>query len=193
MPWARSIPRPFASAAQAMDETSTSHHPPQDPFGHWLRRLSEAFALAGGAIFVAIAMMSVGSIASRALFNQPLSGDYELVQVGCAIFVSLCLPICQVAGANIIVDFFTTRASSRTQRRLDAAGALLLGAVMLLVAWRLGAGTLSMREAGETTTILGWPVWYTYAAMVPGVTLTALAGFHTAWLRWREAEAVIRA
>ena len=30
-----------------------------------------------------------------------------------------------------------------------------------------------MREAGETTTILGWPVWYTYALMVPGVALTA--------------------
>ena len=58
---------------------------------------------------------------------------------------------------------------------------------MALVAWRLAAGTLSMREAGETTTILGWPVWYTYALMVPGVALTAIAGFYGAWVHWRTA------
>ena len=66
-----------------------------------------------GAIFVAIAIMSSVSIASRALFARPLSGDYELVQAGTAIFVALCLPYAQLRYANIIVDFFTTRASPR--------------------------------------------------------------------------------
>jgi TRAP-type C4-dicarboxylate transport system permease small subunit len=170
-----------------MDEASTRPRLPADPLGRWLHRTSQWFALAGGAIFVGIAIMSVASIASRALFSRPIQGDYELVQVGCAVFVALCLPICQMVGANIIVDFFTTRAPLAAQRRLDAIGALLLGLVMALVAWRLAAGTLSMREAGETTTILGWPVWYTYALMVPGVALTALAGFYSAWTQWRAA------
>lgn len=155
--------------------------PSTDRLGPVLYRTSEWLALAGGAIFVSIALMSVASIASRSLFSQPIQGDYEIVQAGCAVFVSLCLPICQMAGSNIIVDFFTTRASVGAQRRLDAFGALLLGLVMTLVTWRLVAGTVSMREAGETTTILGWPVWYTYALMVPGVALTALAGFYKAW------------
>jgi TRAP-type C4-dicarboxylate transport system permease small subunit len=172
-----------------VDETLTPPRLPTDSLGRWLHRTSEWFALAGGAIFVGIAIMSVGSIASRALFSRPIQGDYELVQFGCAVFVSLCLPICQMAGANIIVDFFTTRASPVTQRRLDGFGALLLGLVMALVAWRLAAGTLSMLEAGETTTILGWPVWYTYALMIPGVALTALAGFHSAWVHWSAASA----
>lgn len=158
---------------------------PRDRVGRWLYRASEAFALAGGAIFVAIAIMSVASIASRALFGRPLSGDYELVQAACAIFVALCLPFCQMVGGNIIVDFFTTRASTSTQRRLDAFGAFLLGAVMLLVTWRVVAGTLAMRESGETSTILGWPTWYTYAAMIPGAALTAAIGFYTAWRHWK--------
>ncbi|HVE48360.1 MAG TPA: TRAP transporter small permease [Casimicrobiaceae bacterium] len=165
---------------------------PRGPSARWLVRLAEWFALIGGAIFTAIAIMSVGSIASRALFSKPLSGDYELVQVGCAIFVALCLPLCQLRYANIIVDFFTARLSSVTQRRLDALGALLLGLVMTLVTWRSIAGTISLREAGETTTILGWPVWYTYAAMVPGVALCAIAGLYTAFERWREADTPVR-
>lgn len=167
-----------------VDGTAAAH----DPGGaRWLYALAGWFALVGGAIFVAIAALSVVSIASRALFASPISGDYELVQAGTAIFVALCLPWCQLRQANIIVDFFTTRTSLRTQRWLDTLGALLLGLVMALCAWRLAAGTLSMREAGETSAILGWPTWYTYAAMVPGITLTALAGFYTALLRWREA------
>ena len=172
-----------------MDESLSAAPRANDAFGRALFRASEALALAGGAIFVFIALMSVGSIASRALFSAPIQGDYELVQMGCAIFVAMCLPICQLVGANIIVDFFTTRASLRTQRRLDALGALLLALVMALVAWRLAVGTVSMREAGETTTILGWPVWWTYALMVPGVALTAIAGAYVAWTLWRAAAA----
>ena len=183
------VPRPLSRAALAVDEPLTLRRLPGDSAGRWLYRMSEWFALAGGAIFVGVAMMSVGSIVSRALFSRPIQGDYELVQVGCAVFVSLCLPICQMASANIIVDFFTTRAAVATQRRLDAIGALLLGLVMALIAWRMVSGTVSLREAGETTTILGWPVWYTYALMIPGVALTALAGLHGAWVHWRAASA----
>jgi len=152
-----------------------------------LARAAELFAYAGGAIFVVIAILSVGSIVSRALFSKPLQGDYELVQYAGAVFVSLCLPLTQLRRANIIVDFFTVKAAPATRAWLDAFGALLLALVMTALAWRLGAGALSMREAGETTTILGWPLWHAYAAMVPGVLLTALLGFKSALGDLREA------
>lgn len=152
-----------------------------------LVRLAEALAYAGGAIFVVIALMSVGSILSRALFSRPLQGDYELVQFAGAVFVSLCLPITQVRRANIIVDFFTVRAAPATRAKLDAFGAMLLALVMALLAWRGVVGTFSMNEAGETTTILGWPLWIAYAAMVPGIALTALLGVARALDDLREA------
>ena len=152
-----------------------------------LVRLAELFAYAGGAIFVVIALLSVGSIVSRALFSRPLQGDYELVQYATAVFVSLCLPLTQLRRANIIVDFFTVKAQPSTRAWLDAFGALLLAFVMAVLAWRLTAGMLSMREVGETTTILGWPLWIAYAAMVPGVALTAVLGVTSALADMREA------
>ena len=152
----------------------------------WLDRACALCALAGGAILTLLALMSVASIAGRALLSKPLQGDYELVQTGCALFVALCLPYCQLKRANIIVDFFTTNTSARTQVRLDAFGALLLALVMLLLAWRTGAGLISMRSSGETTTILGMPAWWTYAGMLPGIALTALVAFRDAFRmhRW---------
>ena len=139
------------------------------------------FALLGGAVLTALALMSVASIAGRTLLSRPLQGDYELVQTGCAVFVALCLPYCQLKHANIIVDFFTTKASERAQRRLDAIGALLVALVMLLITWRTGVALVSIRASGETTTILGLPTWWTYAAMLPGIALTSLVAFRDAF------------
>src|SRR5512145_3088510 len=109
--------------------------------------------------------MSVVSIAGRTVLGQPLAGDFELVQVGCAVAVAAFLPYCQLRRGNIIVDFFTVRAGPRVQAALDALGALLLAAVMALLAWRTAAGMLTVKAAGEITMIVGFPVWLGYAAI----------------------------
>ena len=142
--------------------------------------LARAFAFAGGVVLVAMTGMSVVSIAGRTVLGRPLAGDFELVQVGCAAAVAAFLPYCQLRRGNIIVDFFTVRASPRVQAALDALGALLLAAVMALLAWRTAAGMLTVKAAGEITMIVGFPVWLGYAAIVPSLALTALVGLATA-------------
>ena len=142
--------------------------------------LARAFAFAGGVVLVAMTGMSVVSIAGRTVLGQPLAGDFELVQVGCAVAVAAFLPYCQLRRGNIIVDFFTVRAGPRVQAALDALGALLLAAVMALLAWRTAAGMLTVKAAGEITMIVGFPVWLGYAAIVPSLALTALVGLVTA-------------
>jgi TRAP-type C4-dicarboxylate transport system permease small subunit len=146
--------------------------------------LARAFALAGGTLLVAITGMSVVSIAGRTALGRPLPGDFELVQVGSAVAVAAFLPYCQLRRGHIIVDFFTVRAGPRGRGALDAVGALLLAAVMALLAWRTAAGMLTVRAAGEVTMIVGFPVWLGYAAIVPSLALTALAGLVTALEAW---------
>lgn len=137
-------------------------------------------AVAGGIVLVAMVLMAAISIAGRAALDRPILGDFELIQVGCTICVAAFLPYCQLRGGNIIVDFFTARASQRAQRRLDAIGALLVAATMSVVAWRTWAGAISIKQAGETTMLLGVPIWIGYALMVPGFILTALVALYTA-------------
>ena len=181
----------FSAAQEAISQSapmsdpassaSSSHSTP----GRIIKRLCEAFALVGGLILVGVTLMSAWSIVGRAFFNQPLQGDYELVQAGVAVFVGMCLPYCQWQRANIIVDFFTTRTSPAIKARLDALGALLLGLVMLLVGWRTVVGLIDIRASGETGTILGLPTWYTYAGIFPGIFLTAVTALYTAARHWR--------
>jgi TRAP-type C4-dicarboxylate transport system permease small subunit len=137
---------------------------------------SEWLALAGGVLLVGIALMSAVSIVGRALLSTPIQGDYELVQMGVAVFVACSLPLAQIRYVNIIVDFFTTRAALGTQRALDAVGAFILALVMGVLTWRTAVGALDIWQSGQTSTILGVPTWYTYAGMLPGLALSTVAG-----------------
>jgi TRAP-type C4-dicarboxylate transport system permease small subunit len=152
-----------------------------------LELAAQGFALAGGAVLVAMIGMSAASIAGRATVGKPIQGDYELVQLGCALGIAAFLPWCQMRRANILVDFFTAMLPARAQAALDALGALLLGLVMAIVAWRAGVGALAVHASGETAMISRLPAWIGYAGIVPSLALTALAGFYTAWESWRSA------
>ena len=139
-----------------------------------LTSASRWFALAGSFIALLVAAMSVYSILGRAFLSKPLFGDVEITQLGIAASISLCLPWCQLHRGNILVDFFTQTTSRRTRQILDSAGALLLAAMCVLLAWRTTMGAIAVREVSETSMILGLPMWWAYVSLAPGLLLSAL-------------------
>lgn len=158
------------------DARSVSVEPALGPWGMRLHWLTRVFALAGGAGFFALVLMSLASIIGRKMAASPVPGDIELLQMGGAVAAAAMLPLCEMERQHLRVDFFTTRLSLRARQWLDAVSHLLLGLVAAVVAWRTAAGALSLHEAGETSMMLLWPVWTVVAAMVPSFALLALAG-----------------
>lgn len=158
----------------------------------FFRLTAMLFALVGCLAAAAVGTLTAASIVGRALWSSPIPGDIELTQFGVALCISLCLPWCQLHGGNIIVDFFTTKASARAQQVLDGVGAILLAAMMALLAWRTAVGAGSVLEAGETSMILGLPMWVVYAVLAPGFALTMLISIYQAAMHFlgRESEAV---
>jgi TRAP-type C4-dicarboxylate transport system permease small subunit len=142
----------------------------------WLERLCDASAAIGALVLIGIACMTTVSVIGRAFFSHPILGDVELVQLGGAVVVASFLPYTQFRRANIIVDFFTTGASSRTQRRLDAMGTWFYTAVLALVAWRVAAGAIDIHAAGERSMLMSLPLWIAYTLMLPGLLLCILIG-----------------
>lgn len=160
--------------------------PPPDAIGRWLFHVSRGFAAAGGLILVGITLMSVASIASRFLTSKGLQGDFELVQLGCAVAVAAFLPWGQMRGSHVMVDFFTEGAGPRTKQVLDALGALLLAICAAVVAWRMVVGTLELRASQESSMLLGVPTWYATLLMIPSFALLALTALYSARLKWQE-------
>jgi TRAP-type C4-dicarboxylate transport system permease small subunit len=132
-----------------------------------------ALAVLGAGVAMAVALVVVASVLGRAVWRTPIPGDVELTQVGIALAISLGLPWCQWERSNLIVDFFTQKMSARSLRWLDAAGALALAAMCLLLGWRSASGAVAVHQAQESSMILGLPMWWAYAALAPGLLLTA--------------------
>jgi TRAP-type C4-dicarboxylate transport system permease small subunit len=139
-----------------------------------LKKITHAFAWLGAATALGVGLMTVVSVLGRTLFKAPIPGDVELTQMGMAFAISLCLPWCQLRGANIFVDFFTQGAKPGTQRWLDAVGSVSLALMYALLAWRTSAGALAVREAGETSMIMALPMWWAYACLAPGLALAGV-------------------
>ncbi|MEY4470167.1 MAG: putative small permease component [Pseudomonadota bacterium] len=139
-----------------------------------LAPVCRAFGAVGAFVALATGFLTCASVLMRAVWSAPIPGDVEMTQMGIAFAISMCLPYCQLQKANIIVDFFTQSTSDGTRKILDAIGSLMLVLLYGLLAWRSSVGAFSVREAGETTMIIGLPMWWAYACLAPGL---ALAGW----------------
>jgi TRAP-type C4-dicarboxylate transport system permease small subunit len=153
---------------------------PKDPIGIVLDRVSRVFAVCSGLMLIAMALMSVYSIVGRSLLSKPLLGDYELVQMMSAIAVTMALPYCQMVNGHIIVDFFTTRLSPRTNGVLDTFASLLLAVCAFAFAWRLVVATFDFKQNMDATMLLNLPTWWGYAPMGPSFFLLGCAALYTA-------------
>jgi TRAP-type C4-dicarboxylate transport system permease small subunit len=161
------------------------------PAGRLLLLVSKAAAIAGGLVFTALVVMSIVSIVGRKLWSTPVPGDVELLQVCSAFAAAAFFAYCHLIGGDVKVDFFTHNMKPSRVHLLDAVGSLLVGAFGWLIAWRALAGALAVRESGETTMILGWPLWIGQVLMVPGFVLLGLAGLYMAGLHWRARRAAV--
>ncbi|TFZ04263.1 TRAP transporter small permease [Ramlibacter rhizophilus] len=139
-----------------------------------LEMLAKLCAILAGVLLTFITLMTCASLIGRNTTGWTLVGDFELTGVATGAAIALFLPWAQATRANIIVDFFTTRARPETNAALDRLGALLLALAMGLMTWRTTLGGLNSWETQTTTMMLGWPEWTVYAAMVPALLLTAL-------------------
>lgn len=160
---------------------------PSSAFPAWLQRACRWLALAGGLVMFSAALLTVYSVASRYFYDSPLIGDTELVQMAVATSIAFFLPWAQMQRANIIVDFFTGGLRPSSRARLDGAGTLLLAAMAGLLGVRGISGGLAVHGNAETSMLMGIPIWWTYALIVPGFLLTALVGLLGARNDWRAA------
>ncbi len=155
-----------------------------------LRNLSHLFAVLGGIVALAVALLTTYSVIQRALTSRPVNGDIELVQVGVALAISLCLPWCQLHGGNIIVDFFTQRMRARAISRLDGLGAVMMGVMYVLLAWRTSVGAQTVYAAHEMTMALELPQWWTYACLAPGLALAGLIALMQAFMHFTQQDMI---
>ncbi len=138
-----------------------------------LETLAKFSAILAGVVLTLITLMTCASLIGRNTIGLTIAGDFELTGVAAGAAIGLFMPWCQLRRGNIIVDFFTARASSQTNANLDRFGALLMALMMALLAWRTTLGGLNAYKTQAGTMMMGFPEWIVYAFIVPPLLLTA--------------------
>lgn len=134
----------------------------------------------GGAIFLAAMMMiTVADVILRRLFNLPITGAYDLVQLFLVGTVFLSIPEVFLNDENIVVDF-VDHIFGRTAVGLLKVIANLAALVFLAVlSWRMIQPALDSVRFNEVSPDLSIPMVVHWALMIAGIVLALPAA---AWL-----------
>lgn len=133
------------------------------------------WALFGGFLISALALLTTYSAVSLLLFDAPFSPDYELAKylVGIAIFTFL--PYCQLAGSNVTVDIFTEGLSSSKKAMMSILSAVFALAFSILLLRQMSLGFVSYLRYTEVTPVLRLPLWTAYPPILISLALLLIA------------------
>lgn len=142
-----------------------------------LEQLAKLSSILSGVLLTFITLMTCYSLIGRNTTGDTIVGDFELTGVATGAAIALFMPLCQLKKANIIVDFFTARASESAILQLDRLGALFTAVAFALLAWRTTLGGMNAWTSQSGSMMLGFPEWIVYATMVPPLALSCLIAF----------------
>jgi len=175
-------------------------------FVRLVSRLSRVAALFGGLVLLGMAVVTTLSVIGRAMPIAGLSavrGDFELVEIGCAVAVFAFLPWCQINRGHVRVDLVTERLPARGHAAFGLLGDAALTVCSGVILWRLWLGFAEKFPHGsdavrallgmgpkpffpETTYELQFPVWIPFGLALIGAALFGLACIASLWrsLNW---------
>lgn len=120
-----------------------------------LYRLPEVVA----AVDLFLLMMLVAAdVAGRYLFNKPISGGYELVQLLMGVLVFSTLPVISRRNEHITIGLFDPYFRGAADRVRRVFVHLFSAAALGFVAWRLGVHAGKLAANGDATPVLALPL-----------------------------------
>ena len=168
-------------------------------------RAARFMAICGGVVLALLIMLICISVVGRSLngllhgwigivlpavsawFLQvgvsPINGDFELLEAGVAFSIFAFLPLCQISGGHASVDIFTSKLPCLLNRWLQMIIDTVFAIVLIVMAYQLYKGMLSKQSYGDTTFLLQFPIWWSYAASLIGAVMAAVISVYVAGVR----------
>ncbi len=174
----------------------------------FMTKLARSMAAVGGAVLSLLILLTCVSISGRLLngflhgslmqsiapgfsdwainYVGPINGDFELVEAGVAFAIFAFLPLCQVTAGHASVDILASKFPASVNRLLRMITDITFALVLILIAWRLGAGLASKYSNGETSFLLEFPVWWAYGLSFVAAVTAAVVAIYMAVIRTLE-------
>jgi TRAP-type C4-dicarboxylate transport system permease small subunit len=142
----------------------------------WLSPVEDAFNLVSAAAIFGLMLLGVSQIILRSkLFNAPMFGYIDLVELSMASFAFLGVAYCQRLSGHVRMEFVVSHVSGRTLWIAEILGTLVALAIVSVLGWFGWEHALRAYELGDSTIDAEYPVW-------PSKLLVPIA-FAVLWLR----------
>jgi TRAP-type C4-dicarboxylate transport system permease small subunit len=126
----------------------------------------------GGALSLAAMMLiTVADVSSRALFNKPITGAYDLVQLFLVGTVFLSVPDVFWRGENIVIDLVDHIGRPVGVAWLKALASVTALIFLAVLAWRMVPPALDSVTFREVSLDLSIPMWVYWSLMLLGIVL----------------------
>lgn len=139
-------------------------------------------AWASSVFLAAMMLLIVADVVLRAVFNYPIRGSFELVELLLACVFFIALPAAFLLDQNIVVDIVDHRAP-RLVPLLRRIAAIIAVVVLGVMAWQGFIAAQDTLSFGDVTPDLSLPrIWY-WIPVLFGIAGAAVAAFVTIFRR----------
>ena len=128
-------------------------------FNKILALLSRRVGDLGLIVLMAMVLLVVYDVASRRLFNRPLSFSFELIEILLVAVVFFALVYTTSLQRHISVDVLTSRFPPKVQTIINRATDFITVVIFGLIGWRSLIQAAHIRDIGNVTGVLRIPVY----------------------------------
>lgn len=141
--------------------SSASRHDgrPLARFDRWLAPVENALNLISALAILALMLMGVAQILLRKLFNAPMLGYIDLVELAMATFAFLGAAYCQRLGDHIRMEIVISSLKGRALWVTEVLGTLAALGIIAVMIWYGWEHFLRAYQLGDTTIDAEYPVW----------------------------------
>jgi TRAP-type C4-dicarboxylate transport system permease small subunit len=140
----------------------------------WRKLSSQVCGLLAALSLVAMMLVTVADVTLRAVFNTPIRGAYELVELLLAYTFFIALPAVFLRDENIVVNVIDDL-RPRWVPLLKRFGAILAAVVLVVMAWQGWIAASDAIAFHDVTADLGLSRALHWVAVLAGVIGTAIA------------------
>ena len=172
--------------------------------------ISRSLAVLGGLVLCGVVIMTVLSVLGRelnsfaqsaevseslpffselivALGISSITGDYEIASALNAFIVFSFLPLCQLASGHAYIAILSDSLPKKLQRWIICVWELVLCMFILIICYKLFDGLIAKYNFQETSFLLQFPLWWSYAASFVAACVACLVAVYCSCVRVLEA------
>lgn len=125
----------------------------------WLSKVEDLFALLAAICIFILMLLGIAQVLGRQLFDRPIPGYIDLVELSMVTFAFLAVAYCQRLGGHVRMDLFVRMAHGRKRWIMEFAtttAPIFLVAVLIYFGWTHYVRAL---EIGDSTIDMEFPTW----------------------------------